>query len=327
MSTAHAPMIITLGDPDGIGPEITLKAWHALRGSGPAFAVAGGFDIFSRSAVALRLPQPVQVASCADAPDVFSGGLPVLPDTPGIRAVASIEDAVARTRAGEASGLVTNPIAKSALYGQGFAFAGHTEFLAHLTSDMAMTGERGPVMMLANTQLKTVLVTIHQPLRDAIAALTSENIVRTARIASQALTRDFAIASPRLALAGLNPHAGEDGSMGREEIDILAPALEILRSEGIAITGPMPPDTMFHAEARAHYDAAVCLYHDQGLIPVKTLDFHGGVNVTLGLPIVRTSPDHGTAKDIAGKGIARPDSLIAAIRLAGNIAANRQLAR
>ena len=168
MSTAHAPLIITLGDPEGIGPEITLKAWHALHATGPAFAVAGGFDIFAGLAAALGLPPPVQVSSCADAPRVFSRGLPVLPDTPGIRAVASIEDAVARTRTGEASGLVTNPIAKSALYGQGFAFPGHTEFLAHLTSDMSMAGERGPVMMLANTQLKTVLVTIHQPLRDAI---------------------------------------------------------------------------------------------------------------------------------------------------------------
>ncbi|GGH04308.1 4-hydroxythreonine-4-phosphate dehydrogenase [Glycocaulis albus] len=318
-----APLVLTLGDPDGIGPEIALKAWAALRPDGPVFAVAGGLDILSRTARLLNLPAPAAIADCSAAHDAFDRALPVLPGGTGSPTLASIEDGVSRVRSGEASGLVTNPVSKAALYAQGFAFPGHTEFLAHLTSDMPVTGERGPAMMLAVPGLRTVLVTIHQPLREAIASLTSGKIVQTARLAFQALQRDFSITRPRLALAGLNPHAGEGGSMGREEIDILAPALEQLRAEGIDIAGPMPPDTLFHAEARERYDAAICLYHDQGLIPVKTLDFHGGVNVTLGLPIVRTSPDHGTAKDIAGKGVARADSLIAAVRLAQEIAGNR----
>lgn len=323
MSKAQAPLVLTLGDPDGIGPEIALKAWAQLRESGPVFSVAGGLGVLSPVARALGMPAPQPIESSTRASDMFTRALPVLPDRAGLPALASIEDAVARVRSGEASGLVTNPVSKSALYAEGFAFPGHTEFLAHLTADMDLDGERGPVMMLAVPALKTVLVTIHQALRDAISSLSVERVIHTARVAHQALQRDFALPAPRLALAGLNPHAGEGGSMGREEIDILLPAIEQLKREGIALAGPLPPDTMFHAEARGHYDAAICLYHDQGLIPVKTLDFHGGVNVTLGLPIVRTSPDHGTAKDIAGKGVARPDSLIAAIRLAETIAANR----
>lgn len=323
MPAARAPLILTLGDPDGIGPEIALKAWTALKADGPVFAVSGGFHLLSRAALSLGISPPGAITTCADAGGVFASALPVLPSREGIPALTSIEDAVARVRVGEAAGMVTNPISKSTLYGQGFAFPGHTEFLAHLTVGMPMEGPRGPVMMLAVETLRTVLVTIHQPLREAIAALTPERIIHTAQVTREALVRDFAIAAPRLALAGLNPHAGEDGTMGREEIDILAPALATLRATGIDIAGPMPPDTMFHAEARARYDAAICLYHDQGLIPVKTLDFHGGVNVTLGLPIVRTSPDHGTAKDIAGKGIARADSLVAAIKLAHRIAGNR----
>ncbi|MGY6663323.1 MAG: 4-hydroxythreonine-4-phosphate dehydrogenase PdxA [Glycocaulis sp.] len=326
MPQPQAPLVLTLGDPEGIGPEIALKAWAALRADGPVFAVAGGLDILAHTARLLDLPAPASITDCTSARDAFPNALPVLPDGRGSPALASIEDAVSRVRSGEAAGLVTNPVSKAALYAEGFAFPGHTEFLAHLTNDMTMPGERGPVMMLAVPGLRTVLVTIHQPLREAIAALSAGRVVHTARVTHQALQQDFNIASPRLALAGLNPHAGEGGSMGREEIDILAPALEQLRSEGINISGPLPPDTMFHAEARERYDAAVCLYHDQGLIPVKTLDFHGGVNVTLGLPIVRTSPDHGTAKDIAGKGIARADSLIAAIQLARQIAQNRSRA-
>ncbi|MGP1276544.1 MAG: 4-hydroxythreonine-4-phosphate dehydrogenase PdxA [Caulobacterales bacterium] len=323
MPTAPAPLILTLGDPDGIGPEIALKAWTALRASPLRFAVTGGQDVLAATARALDLAPPRAIAACGQIAETFQTALPVLPTRPGNPALTSIEDAVALVREREASGIVTNPISKSVLYGQGFAFPGHTEFLAHLTADMPYSGARGPVMMLAVETLKTVLVTIHQPLKEAIASLTSDAIIHTAKVAHEALARDFAIATPRLALAGLNPHAGEDGNIGREEIDILRPALDALRGQGIAIAGPMPPDTMFHAEARERYDAAICLYHDQGLIPVKTLDFHGGVNVTLGLPIVRTSPDHGTAKDIVGEGIARPDSLIAALRLAARIAANR----
>ena len=219
--------------------------------------------------------------------------------------------------------MVTAPISKSVMYEAGFAFPGHTEFLADLTRDQAVAGERGPAMMLSGGGLRVVLTSIHQSLAQAVAGLSGERIEHIARLTHQALQRDFAIPAPRLALAGLNPHAGEAGSLGREEIEIINPAAARLRAEGIATTDALPSDTMFHAEARSHYDAAICLYHDQGLIPVKTLDFHGGVNITLGLPIVRTSPDHGTAFDIAGTGQARPDSLIAALALAAEIARNR----
>lgn len=321
-----APLALTLGDPDGIGPEIALKAWRALRDCGPRFALLADPAQALKAARLLDLPRPEPVASWADAATAFPDTLPViaLSAADGARAaMASIEAGVAAVMSGEASALVTNPVSKARLYQARFSFPGHTEFLAHLTSHAPVSGPRGPVMMLAGGGLRCALVTIHRPLRDAIDALTSEAVVQTARIVAHALKQDFATARPRLALAGLNPHAGEGGALGREEIDILAPALETLRAEGIDISGPLPPDTMFHAEARARYDAAICLYHDQGLIPVKTLDFHGGVNITLGLPIVRTSPDHGTAFDIAGQGIARPDSLIAALRLAAEMAACR----
>ncbi|MFN3835234.1 MAG: 4-hydroxythreonine-4-phosphate dehydrogenase PdxA [Glycocaulis sp.] len=318
-----APPVLTLGDPDGISPEITLKAWHALRGAGQPFALTGEIAPLQAAARSLNLPAPRPVEQIGEAANLFADALPVLP-APGAHSVlASIEAATTLALSGEAGAVVTNPISKASLYAAGFRFPGHTEYLAHLTASAPLEGPRGPVMMLAVPGLRTVLVTIHQSLKSAIESLTPEAIIHTARVTHHALKADFAIARPRLALAGLNPHAGEGGAMGREEIEILQPALAVLRSEGIEITGPMPPDTMFHAEARAGYDAAVCLYHDQGLIPVKTLDFHGGVNVTLGLPIVRTSPDHGTAKDIAGKGIARADSLIAAIGLAAELAANR----
>ncbi|KAA5805150.1 4-hydroxythreonine-4-phosphate dehydrogenase PdxA [Alkalicaulis satelles] len=321
-----APLALTLGDPDGIGPEITLKAWRDLRDEAHCFALTGDPDQAYAAALALDLPRPEPVTSWREARDVFADALPViaLPAAQGPRAaLASIEAGVQAVLSGEAFGLVTNPVSKARLYEAGFQFPGHTEYLAHLTAEAPVQGPRGPVMMLAGGGLRCALVTIHQPLREAIAALTPERIIETARVTAHALKLDFAIEHPRLALAGLNPHAGEGGALGREEIDILAPALDVLRAEGLAIAGPMAPDTMFHAEARERYDAAVCLYHDQGLIPVKTLDFHGGVNVTLGLPIVRASPDHGTAFDIAGKGVARPDSLIAAIRLASDMAANR----
>ncbi|WBQ11536.1 4-hydroxythreonine-4-phosphate dehydrogenase PdxA [Hyphomonadaceae bacterium ML37] len=321
-----APLALTLGDPDGIGPEIALKAWRALRDCGPRFVLIADPAHAFEAARLLELPRPEPVASWAEAAALFADTLPVmpLPAADGARAaLASIDAGVAAVLSGDASALVTNPVSKARLYEAGFAFAGHTEYLAHLTAHTPVTGPRGPVMMLAGGGLRCALVTIHRPLREAIDALTSEAIVQTARIVAHSLTQDFAIARPRLALAGLNPHAGEGGALGREEIDILAPALETLRAKGIDIAGPLPPDTMFHAEARALYDAAICLYHDQGLIPVKTLDFHGGVNVTLGLPIVRTSPDHGTAFDIAGQGIARADSLIAALRLAADMAACR----
>jgi 4-hydroxythreonine-4-phosphate dehydrogenase len=325
-----ASLALTLGDPDGIGPEIALKAWRALRDCGPRFVLIADASHAFEAARLLDLPRPEAVTGWAEAAALFPDALPVMPlpsASGGHAALASIDAGVAAVLSGDASGLVTNPISKARLYQAGFTFPGHTEYLAHLTAHAPVSGARGPVMMLAGGGLRCALVTIHRPLREAIDALTPDAVVHTARITAHALARDFAIARPRLALAGLNPHAGEGGALGREEIDILAPALEALRAEGIDITGPLPPDTMFHTEARAHYDAAICLYHDQGLIPVKTLDFHGGVNVTLGLPIVRTSPDHGTAFDIAGQGIARPDSLIAALKLAADMAAARSGAR
>ena len=221
-------------------------------------------------------------------------------------------------RSGRAAALVTNPIHKGSLYRAGFRHPGHTEYLAEL----AGTGE-APVMMLACPALRVVPITIHLPLRRAVESLTSAAIVHAGRVTDAALRRDFGIAAPVLAFAGLNPHAGEAGGLGREEIEIVEPALAELRAAGIDARGPLPADTMFHAEARRSYDAALCMYHDQALIPIKTVDFYGGVNVTLGLPFVRTSPDHGTAFAIAGRGVARPDSLIAALRLAAEMAARR----
>ena len=225
---------------------------------------------------------------------------------------------------GQVGGLITAPIAKAPLYEAGFGYPGHTEFVAALTAGVAQAGPRGPVMMLTAADLRTVLVTIHTPLAQAIRDLTTDRIVDIARVTDRALTQDFGVARPRLALAGLNPHAGEGGKLGREEIDIVAPAAARLRAEGIDCSDPKPADTLFHPQARAGYDAVVCLYHDQALIPVKTIDFWGGVNITLGLPIVRTSPDHGTGFDLAGRGVANAESMIAAIRAAADIAARRR---
>ncbi len=234
-----------------------------------------------------------------------------------------IEQAVNLALSGEAGGVVTAPIAKAPLYAAGFRFPGHTEFIAELTADAPQRGTRGPVMMLTARDLRACLVTIHAALAEVPELVTADRVIRTARVVHESMKRDFGIARPRLALAALNPHAGEGGALGLEEIQVLAPAVEALRAEGILITDALPADTMFHDEARATYDAAICLYHDQALIPVKTLDFWGGVNATLGLPVVRTSPDHGTGFDIAGRGVARADSLIAAVRLAGRMAAAR----
>ncbi len=318
------PLALTMGEPAGIGAEIAAGAWRALRATGPAFLLLD--DATREFGVPTR-----RIAAAAEAPGAFPEALPVLHrplphrpmpgklDPANARAViAAIEDAVTLAQTGQAAGVVTNPIQKSALYAAGFRHPGHTEFLAEL----AGTGQP-PVMMLAAPELRVVPVTIHEPLKQAIARLTADMIVAAARITAAALRRDFGIAAPRLAIAGLNPHAGEDGTMGREEIEIVAPAIAALRAEGIAARGPMPPDTMFTVQARPSYDAAICLYHDQALIPIKTLDMAGGVNVTLGLSIVRTSPDHGTALDIAGTGRADPSSLIAALRMAAEIARHR----
>lgn len=332
-ANAMPPLALTMGEPAGIGGEITLKAWQHRHSAGlapffvldeparlKALATQFGWDV----PVAL-INTPEQAAA------LFNTALPVLPLTLAapVRAghpdaanapmvIAAIEQAVALAQAGSAGAVVTNPIHKAALYGAGFKYPGHTEFVA------ALCGGAEVAMMLASPQLRVVLVSIHISLRQAIDSLSSEGILQIARIAAQALQRDFGIARPRLGIAGLNPHAGEAGSMGNEDATIVAPAVAQLRAEGIDAIGPLPPDTMFHAEARAGYDAAICMYHDQGLIPLKTLDFDRGVNVTLGLPIIRTSPDHGTAFDIAGTGQAKPDSLIAALQLAGSMVRQRR---
>jgi 4-hydroxythreonine-4-phosphate dehydrogenase len=321
------PLILTMGEPAGIGAEITAGAWRALHGSGPCFAL---IDDATRD-----FGVPVaRISAPEEAGAVFGQALPILhrplavPVVPGQpnpahagAVIAAIEEAVALATSGRASGVVTNPIQKASLTAAGFPHPGHTEFLGEL----AGLGVP-PVMMLACPELRVVPVTVHEALAKAIARLTPEMIIATSRIVAAALKRDFGSVAPRLAIAGLNPHAGEAGTMGREEIDIIAPAIATLRAEGIDARGPMPPDTMFTALARPGYDAAICLYHDQALIPIKTIDMAGGVNVTLGLSIIRTSPDHGTALDIAGKGLADPASLIAAIRLAGELAQKRGLA-
>jgi 4-hydroxythreonine-4-phosphate dehydrogenase len=330
------PLALSLGDPAGVGPEIIAKAWTTLRETGPAFVVVGDHDIMCAAMPVRRDGAVRRVSSPAEARQVFGHALPVI-DSPLTAPVVSgkpspahaaavirwIETAVGLALSGAVSGLVTAPIAKAPLYAAGFGFPGHTEFLAELTRGAAWTGPRGPVMMLTAGDLRAALVTIHQPLREAIAALTTEAVVHVGQVTADALTRDFGVAAPRLALAGLNPHAGEGGALGREEIEILNPAAARLRALGIDCSDARPADSLFHAEARTGYDAALCLYHDQALIPVKTIDFWGGVNVTLGLPIIRTSPDHGVGYDIAGRGLARPESLIAAIRLAAEMAARR----
>jgi len=324
VSPTLPPLALTQGDPAGIGPEIAAAAWAGGRVAHP-FVLIGD----PRS---VRGAPVASVESVAEAEGAWRRGLPVLsrplpvapvagrPEPANAPAVvAAIDEAVALTSAGRAAAVVTNPIAKKVLYeGAGFAFPGHTEYLA------ALGGVARSVMMIAGPSLRVVPVTIHIPLAEVPGALSADLIVETARITAAALSRDFAIAEPRLAVTGLNPHAGEGGAMGREEIDTISPAIERLRAEGIAATGPHPADTLFHAAARARYDVALTMYHDQGLIPVKALDFDEGVNVTLGLPFVRTSPDHGTAFDIAGTGSADPGSMGASIDLAVRVAQARR---
>jgi 4-hydroxythreonine-4-phosphate dehydrogenase len=330
-----AALALSLGDPAGVGPEIVVKAWKALRETGPAFMVVGDFDaLASGSAEGARLLR--RIGAPEDAVRLFPDALPVLDVPLQTRVVAgqpssSYADAVVRwietaaglALSGAACGVVTAPIAKAPLYEAGFKFPGHTEFLAELTENATYDGARGPVMMLTSGDLRVVLATVHERIADVSGKLTIEGIVRLGVVTAQALRRDFGIERPRLAMAALNPHAGESGTIGREEISVIGPAARALRDLGIDCSDPKPADTLFHAEARRAYDCVVCMYHDQALIPVKMLDFWGGVNVTLGLPIVRTSPDHGVAFDIAGRGLARPDSLIAAIQLAAQIVERR----
>jgi len=324
-----------MGEPAGIGGELTLKAW-LRREEVPAFFVID--DPKRLECLARDLDLPVKLA-VIDTPNqasaAFSSALPVLAqrlaaksvpgapnpeNAPAVR--ASIEDAVALAMSGQAAAVVTNPVHKKTLYESGFPFPGHTEFLADLGG---LTTP--PVMMLVSTQLRTVPVTVHTSLKDAAKLLSTERIVAAATIADAALRNDFAISNPRLAVAGINPHAGEGGALGTEEMEIIGPSIAALCANGIEAFGPVPPDALFSPRARHGYDAAICMYHDQALIPVKTLDFHGAVNVTLGLPFVRTSPDHGTAFDIAGTGSADVTSLLAALGMAANIARRRALAR
>jgi 4-hydroxythreonine-4-phosphate dehydrogenase len=327
------PLALTSGEPAGIGPDITIKAW--LRRNElklPPFYLLGDRDLLNERAKTLGLKIKLADVRAEDALCTFGDALPIVAtghaataragrpdDTSADAAMASIRQAVADVAAGRASAVVTNPIAKSVLYRAGFRHPGHTEFLAELAATKGRTPQ--PVMMLWSPALVVVPVTIHLALRDAIARLSSELIVSTVRIVVADLKTRFGLANPRLAVSGLNPHAGEEGSLGTEDQTIVAPAIEILRREGIEIRGPLPADTMFHDAARKTYDCAVCMYHDQALIPVKTLAFEEAVNVTLGLPFIRTSPDHGTAFDIAGSGRANPSSLIAALQLAARMAA------
>ncbi|HZD91783.1 MAG TPA: 4-hydroxythreonine-4-phosphate dehydrogenase PdxA [Pseudolabrys sp.] len=333
-ASAGPPLALTLGEPAGIGPDLTLAVWrrrNALRL--PPFYVAGDAEFLKRRAAALGLSVPVKMVAPAEAADVFARALPVVPleqtvsaepgrpdATSAPAAIGSIRRAVADVMAGNAAAVVTNPINKNVLYSAGFEDPGHTEYLARLAAET--TGKRVlPVMLLWSPELAVVPVTIHVALKDVFGLLSTDLIVETGRIVAHDFTARFGIAKPRLALAGLNPHAGEEGTLGREDIDIVAPAVARLKSEGIDARGPLPADTMFHAQARAAYDVALCMYHDQALIPIKTLAFDHGVNVTLGLPFVRTSPDHGTAFDLAGSGKADPSSLVAALNLAARLSA------
>lgn len=331
------PVAVTMGDPAGIGGDIVLRAWCDHRKTLPPFFVIDDPGRLGALALALKLDCSIQaIGEPAEAFDHFVKALPVLavgpplaePATAGQPApanapsvIGAIDRAVGLAQSGAAAAIVTNPIHKASLQNAGFAHPGHTEYLGHLAGPGVEA-----VMMLVGGGLRVVPVTVHVGLKDVASILTSDAIVRQGVVTASALKNDFGIDKPRLAVAALNPHAGEDGKFGTEEASTIAPAVETLRERNINVTGPLPADTLFHEDARTHYDAVLCMYHDQALIPLKTLDFYGGVNVTLGLPFVRTSPDHGTAFDIAGTGIARADSLVAAIQMAAVIAAHRSAA-
>jgi len=329
------PLAVSMGDPAGIGLELAARVWAERQGAPPFFFV-GDPDALERASARLGLPAPklniiddVAKLAGADALDVLHVPL-AIEETPGepdpVNAdatIAAIERSVEAARQGAASGVVTLPIAKAVLHTADFGFPGHTEFIAHLTRGDAWAEARGPVMMLAGPSLKVALATIHTPLAKVPEALTRARIMDVARIVGEALRRDFGISAPRIALCGLNPHAGEDGHIGREEIEVINPAAALLRAEGWDIGDARSADALFHDAARASYDAVIALYHDQGLIPIKTLHFWDAVNVTLGLPIIRTSPDHGTGFDIAGEGKARADSFRAALTMAWAMAEQR----
>jgi|UniRef100_UPI0035CBA67D 4-hydroxythreonine-4-phosphate dehydrogenase len=327
-----APLVISMGDPAGIGPEVIAKAWAQRDAAGLAPFFATG----DARAIAAVWDGPVMAISHPDAATgVFGTALPVLtvedggeivpgqPDVEGARcALRALELAAGLVRSGAARALVTGPVSKAQLYQIGFNYPGQTEFVAERCG---IAGENA-VMMLAGPDLRVVPITTHVPLAEVSGLLSIDLIVAKGRATARGLTRNFGILNPRIAFAGFNPHAGESGAIGREEIELIAPAIALLRAEGIDATGPFAADTMFHARARITYDAAMCCYHDQALVPLKTLYFDAGVNITLGLPIVRTSPDHGTAFDIAGRNRAEPGATIAAIRLAGEAADRRAAA-
>jgi 4-hydroxythreonine-4-phosphate dehydrogenase len=331
------PLAVTLGEPAGIGPDITFAAWRRRSElSLPPFYLLADPKFIERRARRMGLDIPIATVEPAAATAAFRTALPVVdigvevsaepgqPDpTSAPAAIASIHRAVADVQAGSAAALVTNPVAKFVLYRSGFAEPGHTEYLAKLAGS-PNGSPLHPVMMLWSPELAVVPVTIHLPLREVIERLTTDLIVQTGQIVAHDLAARFGIAAPRLAIAGLNPHAGEDGALGREDFEVVQPAVERLKRDGIDARGPLPADTMFHQAARESYDAALAMYHDQALIPIKTLAFDHAVNVTLGLPFVRTSPDHGTAFDIAGTGRADPSSLIAAIALAARMSAKAE---
>ncbi|WP_420408949.1 4-hydroxythreonine-4-phosphate dehydrogenase PdxA [Hoeflea sp.] len=333
MQGETAALAVSMGDPAGVGLDLTLSAWRDRDRLGlPPFFLVGDPDALESRSRTLGLRVPLAEATPESAASEFPRALPVLPvrlpapvkcgtpDPANAKAVVeAIRLSVELTMTGRARAVVTNPIAKSVLYSAGFEFPGHTEYLAHLAAE-ALGRPVTPVMLLAGPELRVAPVTIHIPLSEVPAALTTEAIVETAQIMASDLKQRFGLSAPRIAVSGLNPHAGEDGALGAEDGEIIVPAIAQLKARGIDVSGPLPADTMFHAEARATYDAALCMYHDQALIPAKTLGFHDSVNATLGLPFVRTSPDHGTAFSLAGAGTARPDSLIAAIRLAGTMA-------
>ncbi len=331
MTAERPPLAMTMGEPAGIGPELALAAWRLRKAGDAPFFVLAAPGILTEAARRIGAGTPIVETTPERAASAFEHGLPVVPlenpvaAEPGRPSAAnaaatleSIARAVECVRAGAARAVVTNPIAKATLYEAGFRFPGHTEYLGELAA--AWGRPAFPVMMIWSETLAVVPVTIHIALCEVPQALTCGLIVDTAKVVARDLRERFGIARPRLAVAGLNPHAGEGGAMGREEVATIAPAVEVLRAAGIDAFGPLPADTMFHAKARARYDVALTMYHDQGLIPIKALAFDEGVNVTLGLPFVRTSPDHGTAFDIAGRGVASPTSLVAALALADRLA-------
>ena len=335
MTACHAPLALTMGEPAGIGAEITVKAWSARRQTDiHSFVYVGAPYLLHEAAQQTGTPLDIcETADMSEAAAAWDTSLPVMPMElparvqPGTasteNAAATLEaigKAVDLVRNGSAAGLVTNPVHKATLYAAGFSHPGHTEYLAQLSGSGT-----APVMMLVVGDFRTVPITVHMPLSEAIAALNSTLICATGRTVADGLSRYFGVAEPRLSVAGLNPHAGEQGTLGTEERDIIEPAIAQLVAEGLRVSGPSSADTMFHEAARQNYDAALCMYHDQALIPIKTVGFEDGVNCTLGLPFIRTSPDHGTALNIAGKGIASPRSLIAALNLAGSMARNASL--